>query len=350
MPADERFVELYFPVGGLDLSQEFQGQGPQTTPDAQNVRAVDPESQRERGGSRCGITRYINQQLAGEIQHLNMIVDPQADRLRQNFIVPGNDWIEDPLNPGTYVPPGGWGNPPNPNASPPSPPPPPSTPAYVQSKGLQSTTSDTSTRSVTFDATADTDSTVVVFVATTSAQTGVTVDVENNAATNLTQAGSYYEVEHPAGGGVFCRVSMWYKTVNAGSNDSTLKATPSDNSALTICALEYSGVVTTSQLDGTSGTTDSTLSPAVLTTGNIAVNGANEVAVGCFADHTDNDTFSAGAGCTHRIGFTDGSAAPRINVVDKYLLNNPGDDPTALTGNITLGNIPYVAVGASFKD
>lgn len=120
MPSDERLVDLEFPVGGVNKLQEFQEQPPGTTPEAVNVRGTNPRSLRMRGGSRAGLSRYIDMQIPsgpGLIQHLNVIVDPQAERLGQNFIVPGEDWVEDPLNPGTFVPDGGWGYPPNPNAS-----------------------------------------------------------------------------------------------------------------------------------------------------------------------------------------------------------------------------------------
>lgn len=123
MPTPERYEDLEFPLGGVNLLAEFQEQPPGTCADAENVRAQNPDSLRERGGSRAGLARYCANQIPADltqsmvIQHLAMIVDPQAEALNMVFIVPDDDWIEDPLNPGTFVPPGGSGNPPNPNAT-----------------------------------------------------------------------------------------------------------------------------------------------------------------------------------------------------------------------------------------
>lgn len=119
---DDRLEDLEFPLGGLNLLAEFQEQPPGTTADCENVRGMNPDSLRERGGSRAGLLKYspyripANLSLDMTIQHLNIIVDPQAEAMRMVFIVPGEDWVADPLNPGTFVPPGGSGNPPNPNA------------------------------------------------------------------------------------------------------------------------------------------------------------------------------------------------------------------------------------------
>lgn len=123
MPAAERTADLEFPDAGLNVLTELQGQPPGTTAGCQNVRAVNPDSLRQRGGSRAGLVKYIPDPLitgGSVIQHLAVIVDPQADRLRTAFVPPGDDWVEDPLFPGTFVPPGGWGNQPNPEATQPS--------------------------------------------------------------------------------------------------------------------------------------------------------------------------------------------------------------------------------------
>lgn len=50
---------LHFPVGGLDRRYGYQSQPPFTTPDCLNVRSVDINEGRERGGSRPGITELI---------------------------------------------------------------------------------------------------------------------------------------------------------------------------------------------------------------------------------------------------------------------------------------------------
>ncbi len=117
MPSNEKLQTIEFPMGGLNLLTEFQEQPPGTTADCENVRSTNPDSLRERGGSRSGIIRWspyripANTDLSMVIQHLNIIVDPQAAALGQNFFVPDEDWVEVPGAPGTFVPDGGWGYP-----------------------------------------------------------------------------------------------------------------------------------------------------------------------------------------------------------------------------------------------
>ena len=98
----EQLADLTFPVGGLDLTQEFEDQRPQTTPSGQNVRVYEALTQRGRGGSRPGLAQYVPQQVDGVnlIQHLNYIVDPQADALATGF---------DPLDTPIPILAFGWG-------------------------------------------------------------------------------------------------------------------------------------------------------------------------------------------------------------------------------------------------
>ena len=71
----ESFQELTFPVSGIDSSQEFDRQPPQTTIDGLNVRAFESMTQRGRGGSRPGLTPYIpDKGLPGSVQSLNFVV------------------------------------------------------------------------------------------------------------------------------------------------------------------------------------------------------------------------------------------------------------------------------------
>jgi hypothetical protein len=110
MPANERLADVLFPLGGLNLLTEFGEQPPGTTPRAVNVRAVNPVSLRARGGSRMGLKKYITNQLPGVIQHLTVIVDPQAAAFGQNFPWDDLDFsIPDPHFPDFFWPPFGWG-------------------------------------------------------------------------------------------------------------------------------------------------------------------------------------------------------------------------------------------------
>lgn len=77
----DAFQDLYFPTKGIDLSLAYNMQPVGTTETGVNVRAFDQPYQRARGGSREGITRYIAATVSGvnKIQHVNFVVDPQAE-------------------------------------------------------------------------------------------------------------------------------------------------------------------------------------------------------------------------------------------------------------------------------
>lgn len=105
MASPEQPVELLFPTNGLDVTTEYELQQPGTGPVAENVRSIDPITQRSRGASRAGCTRYVDDipgGTAGLIQHLNVIVDPTVDALEaqlEDFDYNGDpNGIADPTN------------------------------------------------------------------------------------------------------------------------------------------------------------------------------------------------------------------------------------------------------------
>ncbi len=82
----EILKDLHFPKAGIDLSMGFNRQpnrpaGPngeyaRTTPTGLNVRGFDPASNRMRGGSRKGFSKYIPTQVSGAVfivQDLNLL-------------------------------------------------------------------------------------------------------------------------------------------------------------------------------------------------------------------------------------------------------------------------------------
>ncbi len=94
---------MAFPLSGVDAEQPFDLQPPGTTPTALNVCSVDPSTNRARGGSRPGLGRFLPPLATlGEIQELEIIVDPQAEALTADFgELPIGDliqfeWIDDP--------------------------------------------------------------------------------------------------------------------------------------------------------------------------------------------------------------------------------------------------------------
>lgn len=356
MPSNEQYADLEFPLGGMNLLTEYQEQPPGTTPLSQNCRGINPDSLRARGGSRAGLSKYILDRIPADtsqtlqIQHLNVIVDPQAEALGQSFFVPDDTWTEDPLNPGTYFPPGGWGYQGGatrrPNAI-----------SYVQGKRAKFD-ADNIEQSVSFDSSVTNNNTIIVFIATGSdATSGIDVEVRNNTSpTGWSQVGSYVEITNPVGGsGCVTRLSCWKKTANSGSNDNTVKVLPVGTVEMAIVILEYAGMPTSGQVDSTHTNSDDSLSPsAPATTGNVAVLGSGELLLGAFNTNFDASGFTPGSGFTCRPSADNGvDVGPvpefRLNVVEKIGLSFPGNNPTAATGTTTGGEDPYVALGATFK-
>lgn len=117
-PATDQLADLTFPLQGLDVSNEFGVQPPNTTPQGQNVRAYEALTRRGRGGSRPGLSRYVSAQVGGSalIQHLTYIVDPTEQSLATAF-----DPLDFPLqNAGNGFPFSGIDTPQLPTLTPPS--------------------------------------------------------------------------------------------------------------------------------------------------------------------------------------------------------------------------------------
>lgn len=103
--ADFQTTDLSFPLRGENLEWEFGDQPGLTTRLGKNVRAYEPSSDRARGGSRSGLSRFLlNQVPAGShlIQHLEMIVDPQAPLLGLSFTA-GDTTINDTSDGGRAI-------------------------------------------------------------------------------------------------------------------------------------------------------------------------------------------------------------------------------------------------------
>ncbi len=94
---DEQEYTASFPVAGVNASCEYSRQPVDTTPVGENVRAYDTLAERERGGSRSGLSKFIDELVNGAsvIQHLAVVVDPQNEALAN-----AGDDIEDPSDNG----------------------------------------------------------------------------------------------------------------------------------------------------------------------------------------------------------------------------------------------------------
>lgn len=110
-------TELPFPQQGVNTGVEYDQQPPASSPSAVNVRTFDLTG-RARGGSRSGLSRWIDAQVSGsnEIQHMNVVVrtDPAAltydDFTLPSFGYPGagNGPMGLDFTPLTYDDPGDW--------------------------------------------------------------------------------------------------------------------------------------------------------------------------------------------------------------------------------------------------
>lgn len=58
---NEKYVDLIFPVAGLDVTTEYETQRPGTTQVGVNVRSFDPLTGRLRGGRRPGLIKFIDE-------------------------------------------------------------------------------------------------------------------------------------------------------------------------------------------------------------------------------------------------------------------------------------------------
>jgi hypothetical protein len=109
----------FFPVKGIDVSCEYGRQPAYTTPEGVNVRSFEPDFNRVRGGSREGLSKFIDDTVfddVSEIQHLTVIVTTSPVALAAAVIPPEDfapfyltDPSTSPANPGRVIPFGGDG-------------------------------------------------------------------------------------------------------------------------------------------------------------------------------------------------------------------------------------------------
>lgn len=95
--------ELLFPSFGLEQTKsQYDDQRDGTTNVGVNVRTYDAIEGRGRGGSRAGLTRWINQKVNGTslIQHLNSIVTTAATALASHDV---NDFYPVDYPGGTFL-------------------------------------------------------------------------------------------------------------------------------------------------------------------------------------------------------------------------------------------------------
>ena len=66
-------AEIQFPIHGLHEGLSAEKQPPTTSPNLQNVRPMDVEEERTRGGQRPGLTKAYSTQVGGSRPVIAMI-------------------------------------------------------------------------------------------------------------------------------------------------------------------------------------------------------------------------------------------------------------------------------------
>lgn len=85
----EQIVDFPWPVHGVNNATATERQPPGTSPDAQNVRTYEPSTSRARGGSRPGLSRYIDAQVLGTasaIQNISVVAFMTTDAVGSGFL------------------------------------------------------------------------------------------------------------------------------------------------------------------------------------------------------------------------------------------------------------------------
>lgn len=347
-------VDLEFPLGGMEQDREFQEQSPGTTPLAVNTRGINPDSLRNRGGSRAGLGRYIPTVVPASaassllIQHLAVIVDPQATALHQNFTVPGSDWVADPLNPGTFVPPGGWGVQPNPNASQPAQEGGGASISFVQSEYVIFDYDVSGAQSGQFTSNPTSGNFLIIWVYTVDATANRTVAPTNFNGNTYIQIGSY---QRQTVNSQEYSMSAWYRVAADGADERTVIVTPSGNVDISVIAQEFRGQ-NSSPIGNTVTSSGSGVAPAtgtltIATTGNAALvgflvtNGEGDGGFSTFdSDYTTD--FSTGG------GVEDGDPTKDGSLLVAYKLNcTAGTEDAAGT---VFASDAYVSLAIELKD
>lgn len=273
--AGEQEVGAIFPVAGLDVTCEFDRQPPDTTPGAANVRSFDSLQFRNRGGSRFGLSRYVNETVNGvaQIQHLALLVDPQDPALNapvdQGTVLDPSTNNLSQRNFGRLVRAGGSGLQPNRND------PRRGNVEIVQFKEYNfGNVSGPS--SFTLDAQPGLNNDIVVFVLTQDLFGTGMVDVTNVRNANLNtyrQVGdsgyvSNFVGVHSTGN----QLQAFYKAVSSGAPDQTIQIDPGGSCFMTAFAVEVRNAATNGPVSNKAKSSDTTTGLATWAVGPLALN------------------------------------------------------------------------------
>ncbi len=352
----KEFLDLAFPLAGVDASAEFWRQAQLTTAFAKNVRGEEPVGQMRRGGSRMGLLRFIDERVNGDsvIQHLNVVVDPQAPGLNADGDEQLPGYIPDPStnnltdrgSTDRYVPPFGSGRPPNRN---------------IPGGGAQAVAFVSKYRTqpgvinapftVTLPAQPENQAVILVYVRTEKAGTvhEAPASVTNatlNAYTQVGGSGYTAAAVSNLGADFANTLSCWWKQADQGAQDTDVRITPAGSGYIyEVVVLVYRGASPTSPVSAfarASLASPSTTNTPVVT-GLVLNNTAGQAAVCClFAPSTSHT--ATGSGYTGRYPVSLGGDAANVAVVDKVGLSGVG--PEAPQTTVTTAR-PYIGLAVA---
>lgn len=341
----EQEVAASFPLAGVNVACEFSRQPIDTTPAAQNVRGFDPLVERARGGSRPGLTKWIDELVNGVsvIQHLTVLVDPTTEALTADTDDPSGipDPTTGPRNTwGRRVRQGGSGRQPNRNQSNPS-----TGTAYRQRAGI-GYGNVSGTQSLAFPQVPLTNSLLVAIVGTDSPNIGVGVTVQSDATTlaDYTQAGGYVRLID-GGSGREHTLSLWHRRIATGAVDEQTCRINLGAAAITkLVLLEYKNMRTDAPVTAAATVAAPTLLRSV---GPVVAGSAREVVIGVFSSLLSNllepDTDFTGRVQTEAANAYTGS--PLVNVIDRHVSGPASVTPSGVS-NVSAA---YIAIAAAFK-
>lgn len=327
MPQSQDFP-LEFPVAGVDVSTEYGRRPPGTTEEGENVRAFDTFAQRQRGGSRPGLSKLVNEKVNGdnEVQHLNVLVDPTTPAL--NAEVADGDYPDPSTNNlrtrnfGRLVRRKGSGRQPNRN-----------TPniAFVQQK-RHFPGNVTGTTTFSLNAPPRLNSLIVVMVRTT--RNGIASDnasfVTNdnlNAYEQVGGTGYISDVVSTSPGTTNTSLTMWYRIADAGVPDQTIRITASGAIGVNydISAIEYKNANAENPLNDFEKNSDASLTTS-WSAGEVTPNGTDGQMILAFFSKINAGT-SATSGYSYRFGTTGNGATESSNNHIQDLVNVSGVIP-----------------------
>lgn len=336
MPEQDQEVGAIFPTSGLDVTTEYGRQPADTTPAAVNVMSFDVFLDRLRGGSRPGLSKYIDETVNGDspVQHLNILVDPRSPALNADA---ADELVPDPStnnlsvrNPGRTVRQGGSGRQPNRNTDVSA------SSSFVQKKHNQNGVTNSA-----FDTVLDTQPTtgdLIVVIVRTEKNGGSAelVDTVRNAnLSDFTQAdapGVTSDSTTNLGGGDFTdSLSVWYRVASEGANETTVTVDPGSTGAIyEVCILVYRGWDTLSPF------TDREINAAssdTYTVAGLTLDGTTDQLVICAFDKVNNTTSGIEAGYVARFGVNGdpGSEAANMIVVDNTTASGVTEDISVTT-------------------